>query len=150
MFESREVRAKEFNHSARSGGIKGILFLIFFNMNVCCVFSVESPHQGDINKHTQYTVFMIKNKITLGYRKSEAMGFFLRAKEGVRNSRGKRAISVRAIEVLLYFFLFVRNRVDIVTLVCEDACTRYGRNQLLQLCTARRLCGPCIAAIVGD
>ena len=30
------------------------------------------------------------------------MGFFQGAQERVRNSRGKRAISVRAIEVLLY------------------------------------------------
>ena len=35
--------------------------------------------------------------------------FFLGTQERVRNSRGKRAISVRAIEVLLYFFyIFVR------------------------------------------
>ena len=33
---------------------------------------------------------------------SSAMGFFLGTQEGVRNSRGKRAISVRATEVLLY------------------------------------------------
>ena len=30
------------------------------------------------------------------------MGFFLGTQEGVRNNRGKRAISVRATEVLLY------------------------------------------------
>ena len=30
------------------------------------------------------------------------MGFFQRTRERVRNSRGKRAINVRAIEVLLY------------------------------------------------
>ena len=33
--------------------------------------------------------------------------FFLGTEEGVRNSRGKRAISVRAIEVLLYTEFFV-------------------------------------------
>ena len=43
-----------------------------------------------------------KKKITLNYPKSAAMGFFPRAQERVRNSRGKRAISVRATEVLLY------------------------------------------------
>ena len=31
------------------------------------------------------------------------MGFFLGTQERVRNSRGKRVISIRAIEVLLYF-----------------------------------------------
>ena len=34
----------------------------------------------------------------------ELWDFFLGTQERVRNSRGKRAISVRAIEVLLYMF----------------------------------------------
>ena len=34
---------------------------------------------------------------------SAAMVFFVRDQECVRNSRGKRAIDVRAIEVLLYY-----------------------------------------------
>ena len=66
--------------------------------------SLESPHRGDSNEYTQYTIFYIKKKITLNYLKSEAMGFFLGTQERVRNSRGKRAISVRATEVLLYRF----------------------------------------------
>ena len=40
-------------------------------------------------------------KITLNYHKSAWDEFFLGIQERVRNSRGKRAISVRAIEVLL-------------------------------------------------
>ena len=31
-------------------------------MKVCCVFSLESPHRGDSNEYTQYTVFNIKKK----------------------------------------------------------------------------------------
>ena len=48
--------------------------------------------------------FNIKQKITLNYLKSAAKGFFPGTQERVRNSRGKRAISVRATdsEVLLY------------------------------------------------
>ena len=34
------------------------------------------------------------------------MGFFLRAQERIRNSRGKRAVSVQAIEVLLNIYCF--------------------------------------------
>ena len=68
--------------------------LIFYNMNVCCVFSLESPHRGDSNEYTQYSVFNIKKKIILNYPKSAAKGFFLGTQERVRNSRGKRAISV--------------------------------------------------------
>ena len=47
------------DYSARSGGIIRI-FSIFFNMKVCCVFSLESPHRGDSNEYTQYTIFNIK------------------------------------------------------------------------------------------
>ena len=47
-----------------------------------------------------------KKKITLNYPKSAAMRFFQGTQERVRNSHGKRAISVRATEVLLYTMQF--------------------------------------------
>ena len=54
--------------------------------------------------YIQYTIFIIKKKITPDFSKSATMGFvFLGTQERVRNSRGKRAISVQATEVLLYF-----------------------------------------------
>ena len=31
-------------------------------MNVCCVFSLESPHRGDSNEYTQHTIFFNINK----------------------------------------------------------------------------------------
>ena len=45
----------------------------------------------------------IKKKLILNYHKSATM--FHGTQERVRNSRGKRAISVRATEVLLYFVI---------------------------------------------
>ena len=67
------------------------------------MFSLELPHQGDSNEYTQYTIFnMKKRKITLNYPTDAALGFFQGTQERIRTSRGKRAISVRAIEVLLY------------------------------------------------
>ena len=51
-------------------------------MKVCCEFSLESPHRGDSNECTQYTIFNIKRKIMLNYPKSAAMGFFYK---GLRN-----------------------------------------------------------------
>ena len=63
------------DNSARSGGIISISS-VFYNMKVCCVFSLESPHRGDSNEYTQYTVFNIKKKITLNYPQSAAKGFF--------------------------------------------------------------------------
>ena len=43
-----------------------------------------------------------KKKFSLNYPKSAPRDFFLWTQERVRNSRGERAISVRATEVLLY------------------------------------------------
>ena len=40
---------------------------IFLNMKVYCVFSLESPHRGDSNEYTQYTIFNVKKKIALIY-----------------------------------------------------------------------------------
>ena len=40
---------------------------IFLNTKVCCVFSLESPHRGDSNEYTQYTIFNEKKKIALIY-----------------------------------------------------------------------------------
>ena len=38
------------------------IFLIFFNMKVYCVFSLESPRRGDSNENTQHTIFNRKRK----------------------------------------------------------------------------------------
>ena len=73
------------------------IFSIFFNMKVYCVFSLESPHQGDSsgsNDYTQYTIFNMNKEITLNYPKSAAMPFFRGTQERVRNSHGKQEISV--------------------------------------------------------
>ena len=68
-------------YSARSGGLIGIFF-IFFNMKVCCVFALESPHRGDSNEYTQYTIFNMNKKNILNYPQFVAMGFF---PKGLRN-----------------------------------------------------------------
>ena len=58
------------------------IFSIFFNMKVCCLFLLESPHRGDSNEYTQYTIFNIKKGITLNHPKYAAMGFF---SKGLKN-----------------------------------------------------------------
>ena len=79
------------------------IFLIFFNMKVYCVFSLESPHRGDSNKNTQHTIFNRKKKKSPQIIPNlQLWNFFQGTQKRVRNSPGKRAISVRAIEVLLY------------------------------------------------
>ena len=42
------------------------------------LFSLESPHGGDSNEYTQYTIFNMKKKISLNYPKSATMRFFPR------------------------------------------------------------------------
>ena len=77
------------------------IFSILFNMKVYCVYSLESPHRGYSNEYTQYTIFKMNKKNTKNYPKSAATFFFQGTQEGVRNSRSKRTINVRATEVLL-------------------------------------------------
>ena len=94
------------DNGARSGGIRRI-FLIFYNMKVYCVLSLESPHWGDSNEYTQYTFFNIKKENHTKFSNLHLREFFLGTQERVGNSHGKRAISVRAIEVLLYMYCSV-------------------------------------------
>ena len=42
------------------------------------MFLLESPHGGDSNVNTQYTIFIIKKKITPDNSKSAVMAFFPR------------------------------------------------------------------------
>ena len=68
------------------------------------MFSLESPHRGDSNENTQYTIFnMQKKKISLNYPTSAVMGFFQGTQKLVRKDHGKQASSVRATELLLYY-----------------------------------------------
>ena len=60
------------NHSARSGGILGISFLLQYEGMLCM------PHLGDSNVYSQYTIFNMKKKITLHYTESAAIEFFPR------------------------------------------------------------------------
>ena len=38
------------------------IFPIFFTMKVYCVFTLESPHRGDSNEYTQYTIVQYKKE----------------------------------------------------------------------------------------
>ena len=40
------------------------------------MFSLESPHRGNSNEYTQYTIFNMEKKITLNYPRSATMFFF--------------------------------------------------------------------------
>ena len=42
------------------------------------MFLLQSPHRGDSNEYVQYTIFNIKEKITLNFSTFAVMGFFPR------------------------------------------------------------------------
>ena len=96
MFETGVVRASECSSQRQNKRQNRYIFSIFLRMNVYCVFSMESSHRGDSNEYTKFTIFnkKKKKKIILNHSESAAMGFFQETQERVRNSRGKRAISV--------------------------------------------------------
>ena len=41
------------------------IFSIFYYIKVFGVFALESPHRGDSNEYTHYTIFIIKKEIRL-------------------------------------------------------------------------------------
>ena len=54
------------------------IILIFFNIKICCVFSLESPHQGNSNEYTKHTFFNTErkpHKLIPNIIMSAAMGF---------------------------------------------------------------------------
>ena len=69
------------------------------------MFSLESPHRGDSNVYTQYTIFNIKRKSPKIILNLQLWDLFQGTQERVRNSDGKGAISVQATEDLLYLEL---------------------------------------------
>ena len=92
------------DYRARTGCIIGISSRFSLTRrSVCCVFSLESPHEGDSNKYAQHTIVNLKKENHPKLSQVCGYGFFQGSQERVRNSGGKRAISVRATEGLLYY-----------------------------------------------
>ena len=81
VFETGVVRANKCYSLRQVGRHNRDMFSIFFNMKVCCVFSLELPYRGDSNEYTLYTIFLKKN-IILNCPKSAAMRFF---SKGLKN-----------------------------------------------------------------
>ena len=59
MFETGVVRADECLSQRQVRRLNNDIFSNFYNTKVCCVFSLESPHRGDSNECTQYTIFNV-------------------------------------------------------------------------------------------
>ena len=69
------------------------------------MFLLESPHRGDSNEYTQYTIFIIKNLITLDYPKSAAMGLF---SSGLKNEFKTAVVNESSVfePLKFYYMLF--------------------------------------------
>ena len=68
------------------------------------MFSLESPHRGDSNEYTQYTIFNMNKENTLNYPKSAAMGFFFK---GLKNEFETVAVNEPSVfEPLKFYCVF--------------------------------------------
>ena len=65
------------------------------------MFSLKSPHRGDSNEYTQYTIFNIKKKITLNFSKSSAVEFFFK---GLKSEFEKAVVNDPSVFEPLKFF----------------------------------------------
>ena len=78
------------------------IFLIFFNMKVRCVFSYNRLIEAILTRTHNIPFSIEERKSPQIIPNLQLWNFFQGTQKRVRNSPGKRAISVRAIEVLLY------------------------------------------------
>ena len=80
------------------------------------MFSLESPHQGDSNENTKHTISIEKMTSPLIIPNLQLSDFYLGIQEQIRNSCSKRANSVQATEVLLYYVQ------SIIVLISSTGC----------------------------
>ena len=71
------------------------------------MFALESPHRGDSNENTQYTIFSMNKKNTLNYPKSAAKGFF---SKGLRNEFETAVVNEPSVIEPLKFNCKYKNR----------------------------------------
>ena len=62
MFETGVVRATEGLLLSQVRRHNRDISFNFFSMKVYCVFSLESPHRGDSNEYTHYTISQCKKE----------------------------------------------------------------------------------------
>ena len=65
------------------------------------MFLLESPHRGDSNEYTQYTIFNVKKKKTSNYPKSATMGF---CSKGLKNEFETAVVNEPAVFERMKFY----------------------------------------------
>ena len=76
MFETGVFRAYECQSQRQARRQNMNVFSIFFNMKVCYVISLESPHGGDYNGYKQYNILNIRKKSPLVIPNLQLWDFF--------------------------------------------------------------------------
>ena len=71
------------------------------------MFSLESPHRGDSNENTHYTIFNVNKMNTLNYSKSAAMEFF---SKGLKNEFETAVVNEPSVFEPLKFYCSYRPR----------------------------------------
>ena len=75
------------------------------------MFALESPHRGDSNENTQYTIFNMNKKNTLNYPKSAAKGFF---SKGLRNEFETAVVDEPSVfEPVKFYFIYLMSLVNL-------------------------------------
>ena len=84
-------------------------------MKVYFVFPLESPHRGDSNEYTQYTIFNMNKKDTINYPKPAAMFFF---SKGLKNEFETAVVNEPPVFEPLKFYCssFREHKKDIIEL----------------------------------
>ena len=104
------------------------------------MFSLESPHRGDSNKNTQYTIFNMNKKNTLNYPKSAALEFF------PRDSRTEFETAVvnepPVFEPLKFYYIlnFITKKTNYASVPIELAFLRYQCIMALKMIKYKGIC----------
>ena len=124
VFKTVVVPANECYSLGQVMGHNRDIFLIFFKMKVYCVFSLESPHWGDSNENTQYTIFNIKKKITKIIPNLQLWDFF----KGLKNKFQIAMVNMPSVfKPLKFYCRFHKFDYVHLPLIRSVSCTR---NQL--------------------
>ena len=83
------------------------------------MFSLESPHRGDSNENTQYTIFNVNKMNTLNYPKSAAMGFF---SKGLKNEFETAMVNEPSVFEPLKFFCNIVSHASNILFCIQTLC----------------------------
>ena len=106
MFETGAVRANECYSQRQGRRHNRDIFSIFFNMKVYCVFSSESPQQGDSNEYMQYTISQYENE---NYPKLSQICIYVICSKGPKNEFETAVVNEPSVFEPLKFYCILHN-----------------------------------------